>query len=224
MQIAGDSRAFRYPLVKSCVHLSAHLMEAEAVPPRQSKNERNDGSEAEQPGLVEVGFLCYWERDTGAIPYSTAVAGTNPENVPTDWNVGVHRGKRIVRIQPDRIYIIHPILEANLFGPCQRNRIKTKLDVMRAGWQNKFTAGRVPFSSNRHLINVNKGLSAVKGQVPQVEHCQSLYSSNPELAVGRHSHVRSADAALRRGHAIGSAKPRIIEGGLLDALVLSEGG
>ena len=94
---------------------------------------------------------------------------------------------------------------------------------MRAGRQHKFRAGGLPFSSNGDLLNENNGLSTVKGQVRQVEHCQALYGTNPELAVGRYSHVGSADAALRRGHAIGSAKPRVIGRVLRVGLVLSEG-
>src|SRR5580658_1193529 len=58
----------------------------------------------------------------------------------------------------------------------------------------------------------------------QVEHGQPLHGSDPELAVWRKGHVGSADAALCRGHAVGFAKPGVIERQLLAALVLFESG
>jgi len=100
---------------------------------RKSENESHDNDQAEPTSLVEVGFLCYRVRDTGAIPHAIAVAGPNVESVLTDWNIAIHGGERVVGLHPVRIYIVHPILETNLLGPHQRDGIKTKLDVMRAG-------------------------------------------------------------------------------------------
>jgi hypothetical protein len=96
------------------------------------------------------------------IPHAITVAGPNLESVRTDWNVGVHRGERIVGLQPNGVYAVHPVLEANLFWPSQRNGIKTKLDVMRAGRQHQLTAGGVPFSSNGELFYENRGLALSK--------------------------------------------------------------
>jgi len=110
-----------------------HLAEAEPVRRCQSKNAYRGEDQAEPAGLVQIGFLRHRERNTGTIPHAIAVGGANPESVRTDRNVGVDRGERIVGLQPERVYIVHPILEANLFWPCQRNGIEMKLDVMGAG-------------------------------------------------------------------------------------------
>src|ERR1700740_1161685 len=99
-----------------------------------------------------------------------------------------------------------------------------KLDVVCAGRQHKFTARGPLASSNGDVFNENNGLSTVKRQVWQVQHCQALYSGDPQLAVARYRHVGSANAALCRDHAIGFAKPRVIARGLLATLVLSERG
>ncbi len=58
----------------------------------------------------------------------------------------------------------------------------------------------------------------------KVQHPQALYGCNPELTVGRYSHVGIADAALRRGHAISSAKRRVVNRRLVAAFGLSKNG
>src|SRR5438552_4064502 len=99
----------------------------------KSESESYDNSQAERTCLVEVGFLCHKQRNTGAIPHAIAIAGPNFESVLADWDTVVDRRERIVGLQPDRIHIVHPILETHLLWPGQGNGIKTKLDVMRAG-------------------------------------------------------------------------------------------
>src|SRR5262249_5202690 len=105
------------------------------------------------------------------------------KDVLSNWDIGVHRSAQIVSVQPDRIHIVHPVLEANLLWPCERSGVEMQLHMMRSRRQNEFTTGGPRCSSNGDVFDEDRGFGSVAGQPPSIKHRQALYSCNPELIV-----------------------------------------
>src|SRR5260370_34683884 len=82
---------------------------------------------------------------------------------------------------------------------------------MRPRCQHQLLTGRLDVPANCDLPQINYRLAVSARQARDVQHGQSLWRRNPELAVTRKSRIGEAKAALRRVQAVGAAECCVIQ-------------
>src|SRR5258708_4189832 len=82
---------------------------------------------------------------------------------------------------------------------------------MRPRCQHQVVTGRLDVPANCDLPQINYRLAVRARQAREVQHSQSLWRRNPELAVTRKSRIGEGKAALHHFQAVGAAEYRVIE-------------
>src|SRR5260370_42551882 len=86
-----------------------------------------------------------------------------------------------------------------------------QLYMMRARWKHQLVTGRLQLPANCDLAQINCRLAVRTRHAREVQHSQSLWRRNPELAVTSKSRIGEGHATLRRVQAVGAAECCVIE-------------
>src|SRR5882724_2123371 len=197
MQLAGDALAFRQPGSEPRVEPGGSLVEPKAIETGHEQASHGNGADAEPDCFVEVRLLYDRVDHACPVPNTVAIACAHMKSMRPMGNVAVDGVTGRAGVEPFRIYFVQPVLEANLFRRGDLDDVEIQLDVMRTRGQNQFVTGSLGASAHGDFLHVNLRRSVCPRQSWEVQHCYSLRSRDPELAVSRQSRKGRAITALQ---------------------------